>query len=535
MQKNKDKMLFLQADRFKISLIFYVIIGICLAICIRLFFIYFTGAGKAGTAAEEVSGYKYPIVTADNNFVAITLKSKDLYIDPSIVVDKKQTTALLKNEFAELEEADFAKKLERKNWILVKRNVSNEALDRLIKNGLVGIRLDESYKRSYPDGNLFAHVVGYSNLAGRGSAGLEKYYDNNLREQQIEITVDKRVQTVLHEELAQGVKTFEATGAFGVIMEVQTGEVVAMVSLPDFDPNNSINPSDPQMQNKVTAAIYNLGSVFKFFTLAYALENGVEPERKFYVAGGLRVESGKVITDVHNDQAYLTLNEVFYKSSNVGSGLIALMFGKENYIKFLELLGVFAKPQINLPEGEIARPIFNKKDLSMSRIVTTSFGYGVSMSPLQFIAIANAIVNNGIFVNPTLIKNGNKGFVGKRVVLESTSKTATEIANKVVTEGTARRANIKGYKICGKTGTSNKFDMSTKSWSEKKKFVSFFAVFPCSQPKYVMYVGMDEPQPTKASGIYGYRDLYGGTVTAPIAAKVISVISPLLNLKADNI
>jgi len=530
-----QRILFVKNDKFKLSLIFYIIVFIFATINIRLFYIYFANKTKSIQINEGSNTYKYPVTTSDNNYVAITLKSNDLYIDPSIVVDKKQTMTILKDEFNEFDSEDFLNRLEKKSWILIKRNISDERFSRLIQKGLVGIRLDDSYKRSYPDDNLFSHIVGYSNLNGGGYSGLEKYYNNNLYEQQLDISIDKRVQTVLREELVAGMKTYDAKGAFGIIMEVQTGEVVATVSLPDFNPNESINPNDQQMQNKVTAAIYNLGSVFKFFTLAYALENGIEPERKFYVGAGLRVESGKIIKDVHNDEPYLTLNEIFYKSSNVGSGLIALMFGRENYVNFLDNLGIFTKPETNLPDGEIARPIFNKKDLSMSRIVTTSFGYGVSMSPLQFLAIANGIVNKGIYVKPTFIKNGNRGIVGRRVVSEETSKIAIEIANHVVTEGTARRASVKGYKICGKTGTSNKFDNETKSWSEKKKFVSFFSIFPCSEPRFVMYVGFDEPHPTKESGIYGYADLYGGTVAAPVTSKVISVISPLLNIKADNI
>ena len=317
-------------------------------------------------------------------------------------------------------------------------------------------------------------------------------------------------------------------------MDVSTGEVISSISLPDYDPNDKTNINQKNMHNIVTSSALDVGSVFKIFTLAFALENGLNQDYKIRIKDGITLEDGKIIKDDHAKNDELTIQEIFYKSSNVGSGMIATMFGERTYVKFLQKLGVYNKPSTNLPEGEISSPIFNKNDFSKSRIVTTSYGYGVSLSPLHFISMANAVINGGSYIPPTFIKGGNIGVKPKQIVSKETSKKVIEISNKVVTEGTAKMANISSYKICGKTGTSQKFDHKTKAWSTEKKLLSFFAIFPCTNPKYVMYLGIDEPTPTEHNKLYSYANLYGGTVAAPTAAKIISIISPMLNIKTDK-
>jgi cell division protein FtsI (penicillin-binding protein 3) len=525
---------FVKQDKAKILILFCLIALVGITIFIRLCFIYPSKKVRSYIAISKIEK-RNSILTSDNDFVAISLKSKDLYLDPTIVIDKKRTIEILLKHFPNLFITNIENKLNKKRWILIQRFITKDKLDSLIRDGLIGIRLQDSYKRVYPDENLFSHTVGYSGVDGVGFAGLERYYNDVLYDRDILTSLNRSVQSIVRNELIAAIEKHQAKSAFAVIMNVNTGEIISSVSIPDYNPNSNIVKDAENMQNAITSSVLEVGSVFKLFTLAYALENGLSKDYKIKVKDGIRLESGKIIKDLHGKNDELNIEEIFFKSSNVGSGIIATMFGEKHYIQFLKEIGVFKKPNIDIPEAEIASPIFNKNDHSISRIVTTSYGYGVSMSPIHFLAVANGIVNDGFYVSPRFIKYSDPNSVKKiKMVSKETSKQVIEIANKVVTEGTAKLANINGYKICGKTGTSQKFDQLTKTWSEEKKFVSFLAIFPCSKPKYIMYLGVNEPKPTKENALALYANLYGGTVAAPLSSKIISIISPMLNIKTDK-
>jgi len=533
-QNNHQKHSFVWSDSAKIFLLFAAFCIVILAIIVRFVFIYKATHKARYTRHIAMDGYKNPILSAEGDFIAISIKTQDLYIDPNIVLDKPKTLKILQKYFKNLEQAEIKRKLEKTSWILVQRSINQKTLHSLIEEGLIGIKLQDSFKRIYPEDSLFSHIVGYTNIDGEGLAGVEKYYNDALYENSVSLSLNRAVQSIVHDELVGAVRKFRAKSAFAVIMDIKTGEIISSVSIPDFNPNNIQNSSGDAMRNAVSASALELGSVFKLFTLAFALENGVSEDYKIRTKDGIKIEGGRVIRDEHSTADEMSVSEVFYKSSNVGSGIMSLMFGDKKFVEFLTKLGVYKKLSTNLPEGEIASPIFNKNDFSRSRIITTSYGYGVSLSALHFLAIANGIINDGKYLPPTFIKNGNKGISPVKIVSKQTSQKAIEIANKVVTEGTARRAAIAGYKICGKTGTSQKYDPAIKGWSTEKKLLSFFSIFPCSNPKYVMYLAVDEPKPTPESNLHIYANLYGGTVSAPVSSKIISVISPMLNIQTDK-
>jgi cell division protein FtsI (penicillin-binding protein 3) len=315
---------------------------------------------------------------------------------------------------------------------------------------------------------------------------------------------------------------------------VHSGEVLASVSLPTFNPNLDINPLEEKMYNKSVSSVYNLGSVFKIFTVTSGLENGVRASDTFRVSDGFPVSKGFVIKDEHGRHEYLSVPEIFAYSSNVGIAQIINRIGTMTHRHFLEKIGLFEPIDIELPRAEIGKPL-SSKDWDASVYYTVGYGYGLLISPLHFAKIATEIINDGKRMELTLLRKSkqdiqNSNAAKMTIVSAETSKIMKEIMREAVDSGTARRATVNGYTVCGKTGTSQKYDQHIKGWNPSRKFVSFFGFFPCYNPRYTIYVGIDEPKQTSESGI-----LQGGTVAAPIVANIIEQIGPMLNVKPDLI
>ena len=340
------------------------------------------------------------------------------------------------------------------------------------------------------------------------------------------LSVDAGVQDTIRVELMAAMKKFDAVGAAAVLMDVNTSEVIAMVSLPDFDPNLSANPSSRAQFNMTTKGVYEPGSVLKVFNAAMSLESGkVKVADRFDATQPLKLKYN-VIKDYRGENRWLSVPEIMVYSSNIGSARMALKVGGLEQKQFMEKIGFFDELQ-SLEIAEKSRPIVPKR-WGEGTIATVAYGYGLAVTPMHLITAFSSVVNGGIYHAPTLLKKQNRADDGYRVISYNTSKQMRDLLRLVVTEGSGRRANVLGYEVAGKTGTANKLAANGK-YASKKVRTTFVATFPVSKPKYAILVMMDEPKGTKET--WGFTT--SGWNTVPTTSKIISAIAPQLNVKAN--
>ena len=391
------------------------------------------------------------------------------------------------------------------NFIYIKRNLSLAQRYQIYALGIQGLGFEDVEKRVYPQKNLFSHILGKTNIDNIGISGLEKQLDGRLTSSDVplQLTIDSGVQDTIREKLAAAVKKYNAAGASAILMDVNNGEIIAMISLPDFDPNLSGNPDERSQFNFTTKGLYEPGSVFKIFNAALGLESGkIKLSDRFDATKPLKLKYN-TIKDYRGENRWLDLQEILIYSSNIGSAQIALKVGQDEQKKFLRKMGLF--------------------DPLSSFEVTD--GYGVSVTPLHIIAAFAAIVNGGIYHAPTLLKNHHDE--GHRVISAKTSAAMRKLLRGVVTKGSGRRANVPGYEVAGKTGTANK--LVNGHYVDKKVMTSFVATFPVSNPRYALFLMMDEPKASKET--FGFAT--SGWNTVPTAGEIISAVAPQLNVKAN--
>jgi cell division protein FtsI (penicillin-binding protein 3) len=419
----------------------------------------------------------------------------------------------------------YAELTSARSFVWLKRHLTPRQQYDVNRLGIPGFQFEHEERRFYPFGNLAAHVVGYtSSFDNTGLGGVEHALDGSLKERRepLQLSLDARVQFVLRDELAQVVQDFNAKGAAGIIMDARTSEVVAMVSLPDFDPNHPLGPTQPghgstepaaeikdQIFNKITLGDYELGSVFKIFNTAMALDSGVATMTSGYDASR-PIEIGRfTIEDYHGKHRWLSVPEIFMYSSNIGSARMAVAAGADRQKGFLARLGLLQKADIQLTE--IATPHFPKQWREVN-VMTIAYGHGIAVSPLECVTAVAAIVNGGILHPATLLK-----------VPEGTEQMR-KLMRLVVEYGTARMAAAPGYLVGGKTGTAEK---NVGGHYEEKKLVStFIGAFPMNEPRYVILALVDEPHGTTAS--HGYAT--AGWTVAPATSRIIQRIAPLLGV-----
>lgn len=474
---------------------------------------------------------KYNILDRNNQLLVTTINSYNFYIIPSKTVFIKETAGKVSALFPEIEEEEIVDRLKTKKnkQILIKKEITEEQKRLIIESGIEAAEFENTYSRVYPYSNVFSHIIGFVNSYMEGVQGLERSFNNELYYKDIKTSLDARIQAILHAKLTAAFQEYKSLSAFGIVSNVQNGEILATVSLPDFNPKKIYNASSSLMVNNAVSSVYQLGSVFKILNIALGIENGVQENQLFKVDNKIHVDRTFLLKDEKIKKSYLTPAEILAFSSNVGSGLILEQAGIEKQRPFLEALGVFFAPKVELSPYEIATPLYKAGAWPKSMHYTTSYGYGIALSPIHFVQVVSSLIFDGKRRNLTFLKHeSTKTEEYERVISQSTAKIIQSIIREVVVKGTAKRANINGYEICGKTSTSLKFDSQLRKWTNKKKMVSFLAFFPCSNPKYLVYIGIDEPIPTEKDKI-----LQGGTVTAPVAANVISEIAPILNIKPD--
>ena len=526
----------LQDKENRIRLIAVAIILAYLAILFKIILIYVGDdtSYKAKQSTTFVNLKKYNILDANGNLLATTINSYNFYISPAKTVFAEEMLEKLSRIFPEsLEETDLLERLKNKQnkLVLIKREITEAQKNAIIEAGVEAAEFEKTYTRVYPYGNIFSHIVGYVNASLEGVLGLERNFNSKLYYEDVQTSLDARIQVIMHSKMLNTFNEYKTNAGFGIVLNMQTGEIVSLISLPDFNPKNVSNPNGENMKNNAILSTYHLGSVYKILTIAMGVENGITEEQLFKVDKPIVVDRTFTLKDEKVRKPLLNISEILAFSSNVGSVQLLEEIGIEKQRKFFEEIGVFSPPRLELSPYEIATPIFKSGVWHKSVHYTATYGYGVSLSPIHFANLARIVIGTGKKNNLTLLKVQGDEEVEEKVILSpKTIKTMQHVLRDVIKIGTAKLANVNGYEICGKTSTIYKFDTIVKKWSHERKMVSFLSFFPCTNPKYLIYIGYDEPKKTE-------KDPYiqGGTVVAPLAAELISEIAPLLNIKPDAI
>ena len=501
----------------------------------KIFIIIMEGGVFSSPSNEiQISNLKrYNILDVNGKLLATTINSYNFYISPGKVVFAEEMIEKLASIFPEsVEEGDLLERIKNKKnrLVLVKREVTEEQKNLIISSGIEASEFEKTFSRVYPFGNLFSHIVGYLNVNFEGVYGLERSMNNKLFYEDVVTSLDARIQSIVHDKMMEVMDEYKTKSGFGIVANLRTGEVASLVSLPDFDPKRIQDPNSENMKNHAVSSVYYPGSISKMLTIAMAIQNGLPLDKTFKVDVAIPVDKKFSLKDEHVRKSYLKPSEILAFSSNVGSVLILEEYiGFTKQRKYLEEIGAFTPPKLELSPFEIGTPIYNSKAWPKSTHYTASYGYGFSLSPIHFTALARSVLGTGRKSNLTFLKEGLKNEdVGQVIFSKETILKTQELLREVVRVGTAKRANINGYDICGKTSTSLKYDAKKKAWTNQNKMVSFFAFFPCVNPRYIIYIGFDEPDKTEKD-----RVIQGGTVVAPLAGKIIAEIAPLLNIKPD--
>lgn len=474
------------------------------------------------------------IIDRNGNILAVNLKSSSAYANPKLILNAKEAAIKINKIFPENDVKILEDKLRsNKSFIWIKRNLTPREHQELNNLGIPGVYFETSEKRAYPNAELFSNVLGYVGLDGSGLAGIEKQYNdylsyNDVQPKPLQLSLDTAVQGIVHEELSKTISEFNAIGGVGIVQDVYTGEILAMVNLPDFNPHNPGMAKPEQLFNKCTLGAYEPGSLFKIFTVAMALENKSTTLSDVYDTRTSIKYARFNINDYRGKGGFQSVPEILMNSSNIGTAQIALEVGKEDHYKYLRSFGLLSPLEIELPEK--ALPAYPRpehwSDLST---ITISYGHGISVTPLHVINVLSGMANGGIKPKSTLIKvENNEPRDAKRIVSESTSEQVKKLLRLIVTNGSGRKADIPGLFIGGKTGTANK--IANGKYSQNMRLSSFMSVFPLHKPRFAVLIMIDEPKGTKET--FGFAT--GGWVSAPITKRIILRLSNLYGIAPET-
>ena len=485
-----------------------------------------TGAG--GVAALNPAA-RADIVDRNGVLLASNLPTHALYVEPAKIFDREEAVAALGRVFPDLDAARAASLIgSGRKTALLRHNLTPEQAHAINRLGIPGLWLERQEQRFYPQGRLFAHAVGFTDVDNRGLAGVEKAVDAELRQRAearqgpLALSLDIRIQHVLAEALAETMTAHRALGAAGMVMDVETGELLALVSLPSFDPKGPDRSSAEALFNRATLGTYELGSTFKPFTVAMALDQGIAGiEDSFDATEPIRV-SRHLIRDHRPENRWLTVPEILVHSSNIAAARLAVHVGAERQRAFLDAFGMFERMPLESPER--GWPIVPRR-WSEHTTMTVGFGHGLAVTPLHLIASYAALVNGGIAVTPTLLKREpDARLVQRRVISAETSAVMRMLLYAVVAEGTGKKAAVPGYLVGGKTGTAEK--AIGGRYKRDSMITNFVGVFPIDRPRYAVLTLMDEPKGTEES--FGFAT--AGWTAAPVAGTVIERIAPFLGI-----
>lgn len=499
---------------------------------------------RSQRAGASIIAQRADIVDRRGRILATNMETHSLYVETAHLVDAQGTAQALAQVFPDLDSDRLFKAFTgKRKFLWIKKKLSPEQMQAAHDIGDPGLRFGPREMRLYPNGNLAAHILGGASFGREGVhaaevvgvAGVEKSFDERLRDPAksgapLQLSIDLSVQAAVEQVLYGGMQLLNAKGAAAILMDVHTGEVLSLASLPDFDPNNrpslpaKLKAADSPLFNRALQGVYELGSTFKIFAVSQALQMGMlTPETIIDIRGPIRWGKFR-IKDYHNYGAKLSVFDVITKSSNIGAARIAQMIGAEEQKRFLASLGFLAPIPIEMPEASGGRPLVPSKWTELSTM-TISYGHGLSATPLHLAVGYAAIANGGYKVTPTLVPNPTVE-KGERVISETVSKQAVDMLRSVVTDGTASFGEVAGYAVAGKTGTADKPNPQG-AYHEEKVISTFASIFPANDPKYVLVVSLDEPE--DRTGSEPRRT--AGWTAVPVAAEIIGRIAPLLGMR----
>jgi cell division protein FtsI (penicillin-binding protein 3) len=483
-----------------------------------------------GGTANTLPVERADIVDRNGVVLATSLPTASLYANPHQVLDPDAAASQLVGVLKELSQAEVASRLSAdKSFVWLKRNLTPREQYQVNRLGIPGLYFQTEERRVYPQGALTAHVVGFTDIDNRGLAGIEQSFDDVLRDSRrpVRLSIDVRLQHILREELGRAIADFTGIGGAGAILDVTTGEMLALVSLPDFDPNQPGTASDDARFNRASLGIYEMGSTFKIFNTAMALDSGVvHLNDQFDATKPLQI-GGFPIRDYHGKNRWLSVPEIFMYSSNIGSARMADQVGGEAQKAFFGRLGMLRPASIELPE--VGQPLYPGTWRRINTM-TISYGHGLAVSPMHLVSGVAAVINGGVMRPATLIARApGEVSAGERVISAETSLTMRKLLRLVVEAGTGKNADVPGYVVGGKTGTADK--QSGNGYNRNSRLASFIGAFPMNDPRYVVLVMVDEPKPNATS--FGYAT--GGWVAAPAVGRVVQRMAPLLGLMPEPV
>ncbi len=519
----------------RIYLLFFLFFSLILIFSLRIVHISLNKfeINKSYTS-QKFSKLRRDIVDRNGALISRNIKFYHAAINPNLINNKDNFLIKLRLNFPDLPIKQIEKKLYNSKYFYIKKRITQSEKEKLWQLGEKGIIFEPFESRIYTHASLFSHIIGQVDYDNYGISGIEKYFDKELKDKELiskpfELTLDANIQHIINKELNQALETFNATGGASLLMDVKTGEIISLVSLPNFDINAREYIQDKKYMNKITKGVYELGSIFKTFTLALAIDNSlVTPKTKIKNIPHSIKCSRYEISDIKEFPKELTVEDILIQSSNVGTLMIARKVGEEKFKEFIKQTQLLESPI--LPLEEVGKPI--KFDWNKCKLETVSFGHGITTTPIQATATYAAIVNGGKIIKPNLVKKKNEKR-SKRLVSEKTSESINNILRKVVTDkdGTASLADINGYFVGGKTGTSQNYKDTSQNLN------TFISIFPSQKPKYSLLVMLENPQVAKDL-IYNYRGMKlkgtrneAGWNSVYVAGKIIKKIGPILAIK----
>ncbi|MDR0483852.1 MAG: penicillin-binding protein 2 [Alphaproteobacteria bacterium] len=499
----------------------YVVYAIFLAffiIIVKLVYLSILGYKKDFSyySQDNTQIHRYDIVDRHSNVLAIEVPSTSIYIRPKDIKDKPQAINALVSSL------DLSREVAEKlvnssaSFLWVKRNITEEEDAKLKYQGVLGIYFQKETKRFYPYGSLFSHIVGMTDIDGKGVSGIENSFNDTLYERNLELSVDLKIQRILYDAIAEAVEKNQAKHGYGMVVDPNTGEVLAMVSLPDFNPNDRIDININNMFNYPTQGLVEFGSIAKVFSVAMALENGTYHIDDLFDVSKPIVNNSYVITDFSYMNRSLNIPEVLMYSSNIGTSIMMKELGVNTQIYYLNKFNLFKETSLELSEKT---PSLTSAKWNELNSMTVSYGYGLAVSQATYINSFIAMINGGNYIPLTLLRRSENNIPKKRVLSEEVSKKMQRMLRLVVAKGSGRRGDVAGFSVGGKTGSAEK--QLRGKYQKNSVIASFVAFFPSDNPKYVVIVSIDEPKRVA----YNNYNTTGGALSAPIVKSIISQIA----------
>ena len=537
-KKNK----YLQKTNFfkdRIYILFFLFFSLILIFSIRIVHISLNKIDYLNQESEikKFTLLRRDIVDRNGALISRNIQSYHAAINPALIKNKDNFLIKIRLNFPEFSIENLESKIKKGKYFYLKKRINQIEKEKLWKLGEAGIIFEPFQSRIYTHGNLFSHIIGQVDYDNYGISGIEKYFDkelkdNRLSNQAFEITLDVNIQYLINKELNQALDTFKATGGGSLLMDIENGEILSLVSLPNFDINLRAGISDKKYMNKITKGIYELGSIFKTFTIALALENELVNPKTIINDIPRSINCSKYkISDIKEFPRNLSVEDILIRSSNIGTLILARKIGEEKFKEFINKTNLLKKPELQLEE--LGNPInFN---WNKCKLETVSFGHGITTTPLQAATVYASLANGGRMITPSLIKR--KNFTSQEILVsKKTSKNINNILRKVVTEkdGTASLADVNGYYVGGKTGTSQNYQ------NKNENLNTFISIFPSQKPKYALMVMLENPQVAKEL-IYDYRGIKikgtrneAGWNSVYVAGKIIKKIGPILAINSEE-